>query len=529
MNLLNYLKSKFGNVSESNVNNFVKPTLKGFGYVYDLGNFGEQTYEGIIFERYNQYDALYYFGEPTEEQLAEAIKDYDSKRFVEYKRDFENRSELEYQEFKRTNKLTELLYNFIQSGKSIHFEDLKIDKNSDEAILNYMSNYDNYMDVRTDMFLKEEQKKSEILIGLRNDNGITKELVDSVIDTMTKLQEQGRDVDVVCCTKIKKDLNDQTPYIYTPEEFEALKPLNEWCLQNKNKPLHFSESTLGVSKEDTWNYDQVKHANEQIDEVCKEIKDRNLSPFEAVLFVHDKATDFAYSESAKNYESRTLPGLFSENKIVCVGYSHYVKAIFDRLHKEGLMEGIKKVEINPCMFNKTTKEALQDDRHINANSSEHKIGHVNNIIEINDPKYGISGTYRLDACWDSKEGVIDKPNFGHCLFPMNDVNSYKGTKYKEIEPETMINLDTKGFTIKQGKRFKNSTPISLKQYFDGLDYLYKDKITDSVYRKAVISNILEESSENIKSRYGKNAKNCFARCTSDEIQILQHSGKTMGM
>ena len=171
------------------------------------------------------------------------------------------------------------------------------------------------------------------------------------------------------------------------------------------------------------------------------------------------------------------------------------------------MEGIKKVEINPCMFNKTTKEALQDDRHINANSNEHKIGHVNNIIEINDPKYGISGTYRLDACWDSREGEIKKPIFGHCLFPMNDVNSYKGTKYKEIEPETMTNLDTKGFTIKQGKRFKNSTPISLKQYFDGLDYLYKDKITDSVYRKAVVSNILEESRETIKSRYGKNAKN----------------------
>ncbi|MBQ8845318.1 MAG: hypothetical protein IJ008_04840 [Clostridia bacterium] len=203
MNFLDYLKTKFGNDSESKVKK-VKPTLKGFGYVHDLGNFGEKTYDGIMFERYNQYDALYYFGEPTEEQLAEAIKDYDSKRFVESKRDFENRSELEYQEFKRTNKLTKQLYDFIQSGNSIHIEELKIDKNSEEAILDYMSNYDNYMDVRTDMFLKEEQKKSEILIGLRNDKGITKELVDSVINTMTKLQEQGRDVDVVCCTKSKE-------------------------------------------------------------------------------------------------------------------------------------------------------------------------------------------------------------------------------------------------------------------------------------------------------------------------------------
>ena len=503
------------------INNVFFPINKTSGNIYGLGNFGQLTLNGIVFEQFNQYNALYFFNSPTEEQLTEAINLYDENYI-------NNKFQYELEKFYQTKELNDDVFNFIKEGKTNILEDAKVDKNSKKDVAEYLFYFDRYMQVRKEMYLAEGNKP-EILIGLRNDKGITKELVDSVIDTMTKLQEQGREVDVVCCTKIKKDLNDQTPYIYTPEEFEILKPLNEWCLQNKNKPLHFSESTLGVSKEDTWNYDQVKHANEQIDEVCKEIKDRNLSPFEAVLFVHDKATDFAYSESAKNYESRTLPGLFSENKIVCVGYSHYVKAIFDRLHKEGLMEGIKKVEINPCMFNKTTKEALQDDRHINANSNEHKIGHVNNIIEINDPKYGISGTYRLDACWDSREGEIKKPIFGHCLFPMNDVNSYKGTKYKEIEPETMTNLDTKGFTIKQGKRFKNSTPISLKQYFDGLDYLYKDKITDSVYRKAVVSNILEESRETIKSRYGKNAKNCFARCSVDEIQMLQFSGKTMGM
>ena len=516
MNFLDYLKTKFGNDSESKVKK-VKPTLKGFGYVYDLGNFGEKTYDGIMFERYNQYDALYYFGEPTEEQLAEAIKDYDSKRFVESKRDFENRSELEYQEFKRTNKLTKQLYDFIQSGNSIHIEELKIDKNSEEAILDYMSNYDNYMDVRTDMFLKEEQKKSEILIGLRNDKGITKELVDSVINTMTKLQEQGRDVDVVCCTKIKRDINDQTPYIYTPEEFEALKPLDEWCLQNKNKHLFFSESSFGVSNSRGWNYSQVKEANYELDKICNNIKDKNLSPFEAVLFVHNYATGFVYNNSSNSvdnaentYQARTLPGLFIKNKIVCVNYSHLVKAVFDKLQMEGV-----NVSINTCTIAKKS----------NKNKFEH---HANNIVEINDPKYGISGTYRLDACWDSKKDG-KRRGFGHCLFPMNDVNSLKNNNYLKHQVHTMVNLDTFGFdSEKQKETFTNSEPIKLKTYFEGIKAIYKKAYNhgETQAENAAIK-LLEESANTIKPDYNKKSANCFARCTTNDIKNLRTAERTI--
>ena len=124
------------------------------------------------------------------------------------------------------------------------------------------------------------------------------------------------------------------------------------------------------------------------------IKENELSPLEAIAFIHKIVTkSFLYKENEENPGlCRTIIGCLNTDNIVCVGYSHIVKALVDKLDYQRL-------KVDTVVF----KIVTDDD--LNSSISEFmSVGtpHMKNLVFISDEKYGVEGAYLLEATFDSK-------------------------------------------------------------------------------------------------------------------------------
>lgn len=120
------------------------------------------------------------------------------------------------------------------------------------------------------------------------------------------------------------------------------------------------------------------------------IEDKNLSPLEKATFGYDIIKSFVYNEVKEGEDkliSRQIHRIIESGNIVCVGF-----AIF-------YAELMKEIGINGYTFSTMVPRNGEN------------IGHERVLLKIDDPKYGIDGTYAFDPTWDSSEDlvkVIDK-------------------------------------------------------------------------------------------------------------------------
>lgn len=120
-----------------------------------------------------------------------------------------------------------------------------------------------------------------------------------------------------------------------------------------------------------------------IDYIVEDVKKFNFSPLEQIMYVYDKVRNRVYKEEAMNESysvSRDLTQVLLGNKIVCEGFANEFNAILKKLG-----------------FKTSTYTLLKNELVNNK-----KVGHIRNMVYINDRKYNIKGIYFFDATWDSK-------------------------------------------------------------------------------------------------------------------------------
>ena len=384
-----------------------------------------------------------------------------------------------------------------------------------------------------------ESNESNIhCIGLDRDS-VTRENIDALKKHILELKKAGAEVHVAVDGNMHTKSNDsQTDYLYTKEEIELLNELDSFLMENDMKPIKICEVGRVDSLEDFdkgWTLQQVATANNKIDSIVERIKENNLSPFEAMLYIHKLASTFKYNDGGLSETPRVLPSILNSDKIVCSGYATFVKAIVDKLNMPGL-----KCDLVGCSIYKGNK--------IN--------GHTHNLVTIKDPKYDIDGSYVEDACFDSKKGEYEKGRgFGHCLYPINDVMNFNnGTGYYNPGyPDRFSNLlmDSRGFVegmkqignkniftkliynMKQHFKYRqtpvlvekygnNSTPIPLETYRKGLIALYSTVYDDPKKVEELVDQQIHNSIVNSIVTFNPDADNAFSSSVSkDQRKKLQ--------
>ena len=120
------------------------------------------------------------------------------------------------------------------------------------------------------------------------------------------------------------------------------------------------------------------------------IEDKNLSPLEKATFGYDIIKSFVYNEVKEDENksiSRNIHSIIESGNIVCVGYARFYAEL------------MKEIGINGYAFG--TAVPIDGEN----------FGHARVLLKIDDPKYGIDGTYAFDPTWDSARNfvkVIDK-------------------------------------------------------------------------------------------------------------------------
>ena len=111
------------------------------------------------------------------------------------------------------------------------------------------------------------------------------------------------------------------------------------------------------------------------------ISQRKLSPLEKATYGYDIVKSFVYRESEEKSESREISKIIKTGNIVCVGYSQ----LYVQLMKEIGINGASFSTIVPI--------------------DERDYGHQRCVLNINDDKYNVHGTYAFDPTWDSASGI----------------------------------------------------------------------------------------------------------------------------
>lgn len=131
------------------------------------------------------------------------------------------------------------------------------------------------------------------------------------------------------------------------------------------------------------------------------IKEANLSPLEQTIYAYDLIKSLEYEESENRSDSRKIHSIIRDGKIVCVGYSVFLSQLLSEL-------GIECIPIS-------------------AKGDTRKIEHQRNIVKLVDPKYGIDGSFALDATWDSAK------NLTKVIDENGDVKIREADKVKETD------------------------------------------------------------------------------------------------
>ena len=212
---------------------------------------------------------------------------------------------------------------------------------------------------------------------------------------------------------------DAVSYTYTTEQFKQILELEEQLNSNSkniggNRVEMFFNDEVTVNEETFENHvslEGVCQMNSDIDKIVNFIKEKQFTPYEAMIYIHNYLTSFTYNKGKSQYEhdiAQTIVGpLLTKNKnVICSGFSSLCKAIIDKLNMPGLE--CKMVSLRCFEVNQDNPEFL----------GAHSIC----LIKINDEKYGVNGEYYNDASNDSKKFEYSRGRFLHFLYPVTDNN-----------------------------------------------------------------------------------------------------------
>lgn len=119
--------------------------------------------------------------------------------------------------------------------------------------------------------------------------------------------------------------------------------------------------------------DKLENMNKVINDLIEEVRSKNLSPIEQVMYVYDFVKSFEFSQNDVSIDRRQVDCVLMERKAVCAGFSDTFNEILRRM-------GFKTATLESYVGNTS---------------------HMNPIVEIKDSKYDINGIYNFDPTFDS--------------------------------------------------------------------------------------------------------------------------------
>jgi len=385
--------------------------------------------------------------------------------------------------------------------------------------------------VKSDVEYYENQIKetkeiySKYFVIALNRDHITRENIDNITKRIHACKEKGLHVMVGIDYDMSSKKNDSNvDYIYSKEEMRLLLELDNTLKNNGYDGIVFSEMNEISRIRDfkgKWGLEQVVNANKRIDDYAKYILDNNLSPFEAMIYIHKMASKFVYKYGGIFEQGRVLPSVINDANIVCAGYASFVKAIVDKINLPGL-----KCDIKGCTIGKGREFQ----------------GHCHNVVHIEDSKYDISGVYVEDSCWDSRPKNERKgKGLGHCLYPVNDVMNFSGNiRYFDSDSDMRLSnliYDPKDYVdvlrelyggplerlkVKISKILKrkahcklvetygdNSSPIEIEKYREALSNVFRTKYDNEEEIERMVNEDIENSVSSVVNNFNLNASNTF--------------------
>ncbi len=244
--------------------------------------------------------------------------------------------------------------------------------------------------------LKKEDETLKLVIRAKKEDivaiGFTKQ-IQNFFPALSEVNVDAKDVLFVV-------ENNAQSYVYESREWNVVRTLANFVEKRG--------ATFGIEDiNKTFSLQEVESANAKIGATADAIKSKDFSPYEKLMAAYLKVTSREYVQAEDDEEasiSRSLYNVLNSNKIVCVGYAYWLKAIMDTI-------GDNNVKIYPnsvaCSRDNVTIDGY----------------HANLIIYIKDEKYGIDGYYYVDPTWDctQKEGKYSGA-FNFFLVPLSDID-----------------------------------------------------------------------------------------------------------
>lgn len=510
-------------------------------FVYRAERFNEEGYFLQMREEYLKYieDEIEKFSKKIE------IKENERNKYIR-KEEYRNKSFLyirNVNEFsdEQKNELIQDYLDHIYRNKKRRV-DPKKKFNGKELLKIQKILYDAYLFPASQLndeitFLKNRQlsyKRNEskkVIIAL-NSNFISKEIMDKVKRVIDELTDEGIKIYFAIDDSMVKRSNDsEVNYVYTRKEIELLVDIDAYLRAKGHSELLINENNLVTSYNEYiqgWSLGKVIIANKKIDEIVNYIKKNNLSPFEAMLYIHKWASSFEYKEGDKTEISRILPSVLNSSNIVCSGYASLVKAVVDKLN----ISNLKCEMVGGFLIKGSFTSA-----------------HCHNIVHIKDDKYDINGSYIEDACWDSKNKEYEQGRgFAHCLYPVNDLYHFSNrvayynetvtNRYENIMVNARISSESLKYKDeniitqmilrqRQLDKLRNnselvrmygdvSTPIELIKYEQALRVVYSRMYKDNSYIEELVKKDIENSRVNSVRTFAKDATNLFVASISEK-------------
>ncbi|MGN1213074.1 MAG: hypothetical protein ACI4TZ_03425 [Christensenellales bacterium] len=226
-----------------------------------------------------------------------------------------------------------------------------------------------------------------------------------------------------------------------------------------------------------WDFKTIKKCNNYIYDICKTIKRANLSPAEALAYIHQQVSTVAnYSMSdvpSWNSCDQYFAGAFlPKPEFVCTGYSSLMKEIIDELNMEEL--SCELIEMDCYNYFKQKLES-----------------HTRLMVELKDKKYALDRTVFDDATWDN-DSESKYPKYAHFLMPMScheeDMSIYDYSNFKLLTKSGQKNeIKLVSYYIHYNYLLKKNLPLE-QEIIEAIEFnmllkTEKNKDFNSIYQK----------------------------------------------
>ena len=282
-------------------------------------------------------------------------------------------------------------------------------------------------------------------------------------------------------------------YTYTIEQFNDLVELYNHMNGYKVAEGHEYGDILFTDdvndrNENKLSLGDVYFINKRIDNIVDFIKQKQFTPYEAMLYIHNYLTALEYNDT-ESCIAQMITGPLLGQEIVCSGYASLTKAIVDKLNMPGL------------------KCELQGFNYVNANKSAYAdSSHAACLIHIKDEKYDIDGSYYDDISSDSviyydvfDKGSEESELLGD-LITMSDDGRFTYFLYPQCDSMLFIDNGKHNYMVRDRAltRYEQIIYIDtedkdLKKDIEEIDYLEKVILPD----RSLINDILKAKNKPI--------------------------------